>query len=68
LKLKEKIKCPECYGPCNEYCYTPEQLDPKAAIGMFHCPGCGVMQLAGLPHISCSTCGGKGYIERYKEK
>lgn len=54
------IKCPECYGPCNEYGAINLNETP---IGMFHCPGCGVMQLAGFPHTSCSTCSGKGYIE-----
>lgn len=31
------------------------KFDPttvNGAIGMFHCPDCGDMQIAGLPHIS----------------
>jgi hypothetical protein len=28
-----------------------------APIGMYHCPWCGCMQLAGLPHIHEEECG-----------
>lgn len=34
---------------------TPCPHDPRTtmgAIGMYHCPECGDMQLAGYPHIS----------------
>ena len=44
--------------------YDPRELAGKP-IGMFHCPDCGEMQLAGYPHLPpddpdplfCSTCG-----------
>ena len=36
----KKIKC------------TFDPTTVHGAIGMFHCPECGDMQLAGLPHIS----------------
>lgn len=34
-------------SPCP---YNPEVLK-DAPIGMFHCPLCGEMQIAGLPHL-----------------
>jgi hypothetical protein len=55
-----KIKCPECYGATNEFCVNPLDYDN---LGMFHCPGCGQMQVAGVPHINCSTCNGVGVID-----
>jgi hypothetical protein len=38
---------------CNE---NPEDLH-KAPIGMYHCPECGVMLIAGMPHPRlCVEC------------
>lgn len=59
------IKCPECYQPVGKDCDNPKfMVDP---IGMFHCQGCGVMQVAGLDHIDCPFCDGKGYIKIEEE-
>lgn len=30
--------------------YDPRTIPPEAPIGMFHCPECGDMVIAGLPH------------------
>jgi hypothetical protein len=55
-------KCPACYAPVGEGCDDPREL-LGAPIGMYHCPGCGTMQVAGLPHIACEVCEGIGEIE-----
>lgn len=34
--------------------WDPEQMT-DAAIGMYHCPYCGAMVIAGLPHVDYST-------------
>ena len=39
-KLISADKCP----------YEPERIKSDAPIGMFHCPICGEMVLAGVPH------------------
>lgn len=53
--------CGRCYDevdvlvepPCDE---KPETL-AGAPIGMYHCPDCGAMVLAGIPHPNmCSMC------------
>jgi NMD protein affecting ribosome stability and mRNA decay len=55
----ETITCPNCFRltgdlvklPCKDPCNTP------AAIGMHHCPDCGMMIMAGLPHFDvCYDC------------
>lgn len=35
--------------------YDPTPLKGQP-IGMFHCPECGAMQLAGLPHVADEDC------------
>lgn len=49
-----------CAGPVGPDCDDPRTLAGQP-IGMYHCPGCGTMQMAGLPHIDCEGCGGTGY-------
>jgi hypothetical protein len=34
-------------SPCT---YRPELIPSSIPLGMFHCPACGEMVLAGLPH------------------
>ena len=34
-------------NPCS---YDPRSVPASAPIGMFHCPECGDMVIAGLPH------------------
>ena len=55
------MKCPECFGPIDEYCDDPVKLLGQP-IGMFRCSNCGVMQVAGVPHLPCSMCNGTGFI------
>lgn len=59
--LMDTGMCGRCYreavqlvrAPCNE---RPEQLK-GAPIGQYHCPDCGAMLLAGLPHPDvCRQC------------
>lgn len=53
------LLCARCYGEgplsaaqCDE---KPEEM--SGAIGMYHCPDCGAMVLAGLPHPPlCAKC------------
>lgn len=40
MKISEKQKC------------TFDPTTVHGAVGMFHCPDCGDMQIAGLPHIA----------------
>ena len=35
--------------------YDPRIIPPEAPIGMFHCPECGEMVLAGMEHPSDLT-------------
>lgn len=36
---------------------TEKPEDTHGAIGMYHCPDCGAMILAGLPHpLVCARC------------
>ena len=66
-KTQDRI-CGRCYtenvetfpAPCIE---KPEELNGMP-IGMYHCPDCGAMVIAGLPHPSiCKKC-----IDRVKEQ
>lgn len=50
--------CPECLAPADD-CPDPRDLAGQP-IGMFHCQNCGVMQVAGMPHVNCERCGGSG--------
>ena len=54
--------CRDCLGSVGPDCDDPMQM-VGLPIGMFHCGWCGVMQIAGVPHINCTTCDGKGYVE-----
>lgn len=56
------MKCPECLRPAGEDCDNPTLL-LGVPLGMFHCGNCGVMQIAGLPHIRCERCKGTGEVE-----
>ena len=60
MNSKKKI-CGRCYDEvddvfpanCNE---KPEELTNQP-IGQYHCPDCGAMLLAGLPHLDlCQLC------------
>lgn len=55
------IDCPECFAPAGEQCDDPRKL-AGAPLGMYHCPGCGVMQMAGMGHINCDLCNGTHLI------
>ena len=56
------MPCPACWEPYSPiHCDDPRDL-AGAAIGMYHCPGCGVMQLAGSDHMNCDICGGTGMV------
>lgn len=61
---KRRYMCGRCYtetthllaAPCSE---KPEKL-LGAPIGMYHCPECGAMLIAGLKHPKvCATCARK---------
>lgn len=62
-EINESLLCGRCYrevkedelfdSNCGE---NPENL-MNSAIGMYHCPDCGTMLLAGLPHPKvCKSC------------
>jgi hypothetical protein len=55
------MKCPACLGPTGPECDDPRDLCGQP-IGMYHCPGCGVMQVACLAHMDCDECGGSGEV------
>jgi hypothetical protein len=42
MKPETKTSCP----------YKPEEIGPDVPLGMFHCPTCSNMVIAGLPHPS----------------
>lgn len=59
--MHDELLCGRCYDAapvlyptnCNE---RPEAL-LNAPIGMYHCPDCGAMVLAGVPHPPlCKLC------------
>ncbi len=59
--MKGKLICGRCYDEvdilyapiCKE---KPEEL-AGAPLGMYHCPDCGAMVLAGVPHPKvCLVC------------
>lgn len=56
------IKCPSCYQAKGPGCDDPVALRGQP-IGQYHCPRCGVMQVAGIPHIDCDMCDGTGRLE-----
>lgn len=51
-----QLPCEGIQGPVNEmgepcpWPWEPQQLD-GAPLGQYHCPYCGAMVMAGLPHI-----------------
>jgi hypothetical protein len=54
--------CGRCYDDhvplfpanCTE---KPERFGPNSGLGMYHCPDCGAMLLAGFPHPDmCQLC------------
>lgn len=55
------FKCPCCYQAYGPECDDPVKL-LGAPIGQYHCPGCAVMQIAGIPHINCDECNGTGEV------
>lgn len=61
------IQCPACYQAFGPDCDDPVKLR-GAPIGQYHCPGCGVMQLAGIPHIKCDECEGTGKVTMTRER
>lgn len=59
-KIDDKI-CGRCYEesvplfPAN--CAEKPEILAGAPIGMYHCPDCGAMVLAGVPHsLLCERC------------
>ncbi len=60
-------KCAELRKhPCVE---DPVKLKGQP-IGMYHCPECGEMQIAGLPHTTpmCEDCFDKLYVDYMLEQ
>jgi hypothetical protein len=54
-----KGMCCRCFDEEIELVKAPCEEDPTipAPIGMYHCPDCGAMLLAGSPHPSvCEPC------------
>jgi hypothetical protein len=58
------VKCENCFQPKGPECDDPRKLAGQP-IGQYHCPGCGVMQLAGLEHMDCEDCDGTGEAKRF---
>lgn len=61
--LPDETLCASCYGTIKEAdlvaspCTHNPEAYAGAPIGMYHCPGCGVMVLAGAAHPQvCSRC------------
>ena len=53
--------CGRCYDEVDELVAAPCAEKPEALagapIGMYHCPDCGAMVLAGVPHPDlCKRC------------
>lgn len=62
-ELPKNPLCCICYNefPEEELVATPCEEKPEellnTSIGMYHCPDCGAMLLAGIPHFPvCKTC------------
>lgn len=61
---KFPILCARCYvevDSMDELFYSDCKEDPEklsnSGVGMYHCPDCGTMILAGLPHPKvCKSC------------
>jgi len=69
----EQLFCPRCLDEvmelfpalCNE---KPERL-VNVPLGMYHCPDCGSMVLAGVPHPQlCARCRDKQHPTFDKEQ
>lgn len=53
--------CGRCYDDVDEVfpanCRERPELLLDVPMGMYHCPDCGAMQLAGIPHSPvCARC------------
>lgn len=62
--------CGRCYAQVEKIYTTDCQEKPELLrgqpIGQYHCPDCGAMLLAGIPHFQvCSACL-KDIQERYR--
>ncbi len=57
--MNEEI-CARCLSSVSELYESPCGYDPREAqnaIGQFHCPACGTMVMAGMPHLRiCKKC------------
>ena len=42
-----------CFGGC-ETCQEDPEILLCSGLGMYHCPGCGMMVVAGMKHPTCS--------------
>ena len=55
-----KGTCGRCYGDAEVFpanCAEKPEALLGAPIGMYHCPDCGAMVLAGIPHPDmCQPC------------
>lgn len=64
---KQELICGRCYQVVDELfdanCYEHPELLIGYPIGQYHCPDCGAMVIAGLPHFKmCKPC-----LERKRE-
>jgi hypothetical protein len=54
------LLCGRCYDEVTELFESPCDEKPEhthGAIGMYHCPDCGAMLLAGMEHFQvCARC------------
>jgi hypothetical protein len=58
---KAKIICGRCYDEVDEVfgplCAERPEALADAPLGQYHCPDCGAMVVAGLPHpLVCRAC------------
>lgn len=61
IKMEQVGMCGRCYAENIEVfpakCSEKPELLAGQPIGMYHCPDCGAVLLAGLPHPDlCKTC------------
>lgn len=60
-ELPDGLMCGRCYEKVDELlpanCMEKPELLAGAPLGMYHCPDCGAMVLAGIPHPPlCKMC------------
>lgn len=60
-EMNEGQMCGRCYDEVDELfvanCAEKPELLKGAPIGMYHCPDCGAVVLAGIPHPAlCKRC------------